>query len=220
MASGTSGAEIDKRLEEIRQTHGDAIPFEKFAVLVTRFLEHLSSEEEEEPDSAMLAELRALATFIDESRHEIASIQAEEVGETLIPGATDELDAIVAATADATDRIMDGTEAIEAIAAEVGGEVEGKIMDATTSIYEACTFQDITGQRITKVVSALKAIEEKIDAIVDKFGGIDGIGSGQGKNQAGEGEADITDEELLNGPQIPEKASKQDEIDALFASLD
>lgn len=219
MASCVSGADLDKRLEEIRRIHGDAIPFDKFANLVTRYLEHLTGENEE-PDSAMLSELRALATFIDQSRHEIASIQADEVGGILIPGATDELDAIVSATAEATDRIMDGAEAIEAVASEIGGEAEGKILDATTGIYEACTFQDITGQRITKVVSALKAIEEKIDAIVEKFGGLDSAREKQGKNHTGEGDAVITDEDLLNGPQMPEKASKQDEIDALLASLD
>jgi len=218
MASGASAADLDKRLEEIRQTHGDTIPFDKFANLVTRFLEHLTGEEEE-PDSAMLTELRALATFIDQSRNEIASIQAEEVSGSIIPGATDELDAIVAATADATDRIMDGTEVIEAVAQQIGGEAEEKIMQATTGIYEACTFQDITGQRITKVVSALKAIEEKIDALVDKFGGLENTGEKQGKADDKTGGA-MTDEDLLNGPQMPENASKQDEIDALLASLD
>ena len=43
-------------------------------------------------------------------------------------------------------------------------------MDATTRIYEACSFQDITGQRITKVVKALHGIEEKVDAFVAAFG--------------------------------------------------
>jgi len=218
MASGAHGPDLDKRLEEIRQLHGETIPFDKFANLVTRFLDHLTSEPKE-PDSALLSELSALATFIDQSRHDIAAIQTGEVGETLIPGATDELDAIVMATAEATDRIMDSAEAIEGVARDVGGEAEEKILGITTGIYEACSFQDITGQRITKVIDALKSIEAKVDALVDKFGG-----QSTGERRKGEAaaveNAKLSDAELLNGPQLPEKASKQDEIDALFASLD
>ena len=50
------------------------------------------------------------------------------------------------------------------------GEPAAKLQDATTRIYEACSFQDITGQRITKVVAALKAIEAKVAQIVATFG--------------------------------------------------
>ncbi len=39
-----------------------------------------------------------------------------------------------------------------------------------TQVYEACNFQDITGQRITKVVNTLKHIEEKVEALVSAFG--------------------------------------------------
>ena len=43
------------------------------------------------------------------------------------------------------------------------------LQDATTKIYEACSFQDITGQRITKVVAALKAIDAKVSQIIATF---------------------------------------------------
>ena len=45
-----------------------------------------------------------------------------------------------------------------------------KLQDAVTRIYEACSFQDITGQRITKVVTTLKVIEEKVAHIISTFG--------------------------------------------------
>ena len=49
-----------------------------------------------------------------------------------------------------------------ALAGDVPSEVSTKLMDITTGIYEACNFQDITGQRITKVVTALQQIEGKV----------------------------------------------------------
>jgi chemotaxis protein CheZ len=33
-------------------------------------------------------------------------------------------------------------------------------------IFEACNFQDLTGQRITKVVRALSFIEERVEAMM------------------------------------------------------
>ncbi len=87
-----------------------------------------------------------------------------------------------------------------------------KLSEQTTQIYEACNFQDITGQRITKVVRALKHIEERIDALVEAFGPeIKGTAS-----VASAGGQPLTEEDLLNGPQLPDKAHDQAAIDALF----
>jgi chemotaxis protein CheZ len=93
------------------------------------------------------------------------------------------------------------------------------IMNATTEIYEACGFQDITGQRITKVVKALKDIEEKIDALVEAFGSEIAKYKKSAPEEEPEPEA-VTDEDLLNGPQLKEKAQTQEEIDVLLASFD
>src|SRR3546814_1118636 len=49
-------------------------------------------------------------------------------------------------------------------------EVGAQVSAAVTSIFEACGFQDITGQRITKVVTALQKIETKVDALLNAFG--------------------------------------------------
>ncbi len=50
------------------------------------------------------------------------------------------------------------------------GDKPPGLQDATTRIYEACSFQDITGQRITKVVATLKTIERKVAHIIGTFG--------------------------------------------------
>src|SRR6202012_3244408 len=89
---------------------------------------------------------------------------------TLLPTATDELDAIVGATEEATNGILQAVEVIEGLTAEMDPAVAEKITDAVTQVYESCNFQDITGQRITKVVKALMHIETKVDALVAAFG--------------------------------------------------
>jgi chemotaxis protein CheZ len=76
----------------------------------------------------------------------------------------------------------------------------------------------VTGQRITKVVKALKHIEDRVDGLVAAFG--DEIAKYREAHPKQEGPKEITDKDLLNGPQLPDNAGKQDDIDALLASFD
>ena len=84
-----------------------------------------------------------------------------------------------------------------------------------TRIYEACNFQDITGQRINKVVKTLKYIEEKIDALLTAFG--EGLADAPPPPPPEPGDENAR---LMHGPQLPAVANKQDEIDAILASLE
>jgi len=88
-----------------------------------------------------------------------------------------------------------------------------KLQDATTRIYEACSFQDITGQRITKVVATLKTIEATVAQIVATFGRSD-------SDRPTEIGAEPADVALLNGPQHPAVAMDQYDIDKLLASFE
>lgn len=170
-------------------------------------------------DLELYSELQALANYIHDAKTDIAALRPDEVRDEYIPTASDELDAIVAATEKATNTIMDSAEAIEAVMENLDGEQAEKLMEATTNIYEACGFQDITGQRITKVVKALKDIEDKIDALVTAFGSeIDKVKAEEPKKK--KKAEDLTDEDLLDGPQQEGEASTQEEIDALLASFD
>jgi chemotaxis protein CheZ len=164
---------------------------------------------------SMYQEIEALGRFIRDAKSEIASLRPDEIREKYLPTATDELDAIVEATAEATHVILEAVEGIEKIAAQID-PAQGKTLgENVTRIYEACTFQDITGQRITKVVRTLKAMEEKIDGVLSAFG--DEIKSERAAPAAEPPIADPTGEaHLLNGPQLPDAAASQADIDALF----
>jgi chemotaxis protein CheZ len=171
----------------------------------------------------LFAELESLSDYISTAKSEIAALRPDEITARHLPKATDELDAIVGATEEATNSILAAMELLEGIAPEMPGEMGEKVTDAVTQVYEACSFQDITGQRITKVVNTLKHIEEKVEALVSAFG--DDIGQYKKAHPEPEGVAMAakqrpTDADLLNGPQLPDDASKQAEIDALLASFD
>jgi chemotaxis protein CheZ len=165
-------------------------------------------------DIKLYRELEDLSRFIQTAKREIAAIRPQDIQSEHIPMATDELDAVVAATAHATGEILDRAEALERLAATLPPGPAAEISDAVTRIFEASNFQDITGQRITKVVRTLKFIESKIDGLVSAFGS-----SSLDLTPAPEPAEPEGDAALLHGPQMPTVANSQADIDAILAGL-
>ena len=89
-----------------------------------------------------------------------------------------------------------------------------EIQERVVSIFEACNFQDLTGQRISKVMTTMKFIENHITVMMDIWGGVDAIKAHApliADDRAG-------DARLLNGPKLDGDAghASQNDIDALF----
>lgn len=194
-------------------------------------------------NQGIYAQLQRLATFIDQTKSEISALRPSEVNGKFIPSATDELDAIVEATATASNKIMDSADVFMDLVAHLPPEHADTGMNAVTAIYEACTFQDITGQRITKVVGLLKVIEDRLSAMSGEVSGTEypapdvardesitaqpeSVGVSQDDIDsffsaplgAPDNETGVSDEELLNGPALPGQEKSQADIDALFDS--
>jgi chemotaxis protein CheZ len=164
-------------------------------------------------EATLLREVEELGRTIANAKSEIAALRVDDITDHDIPFATDELDAIVEHTAHATHAILASCEMLDEVSASVSGESATKLQDAVTRIYEACSFQDITGQRITKVVSTLKVIEEKVAHIISTFGPKTEPVKRDGAHVA-------SDADLLNGPQLPAHAMDQSDIDKLLASFE
>ena len=163
-------------------------------------------------DLKLYGEVEKLADYLRNARREIADLETATIREHHIPAATDELDAIVAATEEATGAILDSAEQVEQVASVLDGAEAEKLAGAVTRIYESCNFQDITGQRIGKIVKTLKHIEQTVDGLVEAFGS---SGASAKPREPEQGEA-----ALLNGPALPTEAVSQADIDALLASFD
>ena len=220
MPAGDVDPEIETKLKALRTRHGDSVTVSEIADVVDTIMSTMKGDLTS-TDLEIYNELEALGRYIHEAKDDIAALRPDEVKDEYLPTASDELDAIVQATEVATNSIMDATEVIESVMGDVSSEVSDKLMDATSNIYEACGFQDITGQRITKVVKALKDIEEKIDGLVAAFGSeIDKVKVTRTEQAPETAGKPLTDEELLHGPQLEAAANSQDEIDALLASFD
>ena len=168
----------------------------------------------------LYAEIEQLAIYIQRAREEIASLRPDEITAEHLPVAGEELEAVIGATENATNTIMESVETIETLTDQMPREVSEKVVDAVTQVYEACGFQDITGQRIKKVVTTLTQIEEKVHALLGAFGQDSQIDAARAKAEKPKTDAPLSDADLMNGPQAAEAAISQDDIDALLASFD
>lgn len=221
MFAGEARQQLTRCLDALRNKREVLAKREEIAGIVEDVLSSLEGDLSL-GDVRLYQELESLAQFIERARSEIADLRPEQISDEHIPVATDELDAIVSATEEATGNILDRVEVIENLTSEMPPEVASQVADAVTRIYEACNFQDITGQRIGKVVRALKEIESKIEALMTAFGGERREGAAKKDDKpktepAASGSVDEKD--LLNGPQLPGEGISQQDIDALLADL-
>ena len=205
------GDALAHRLESIRTRYPRSEP-EMVTDVVHAVLTTMSGDLSAQ-ETSLLAEVEQLGRTIASAKAEIAELRVDDITHDHIPFATDELDAIVEHTATATNAILSGCETLDEVASNLSGEPAAKLQGATTRIYEACSFQDITGQRVTKVVATLKTIEEKVAQIVATFG----VGSTATEDAA---EVEVGEAALLNGPQHPTVAMDQSDIDRLLASFE
>jgi chemotaxis protein CheZ len=206
---------FDKRLDETRRAPpavADPAEIERIvASVLTSLTGGLTLG-----DLQLYREVEALGDYIQTARREIAELRPDDIRDQHLPTATDELDAVVNATAAATEIILGAMETMEALSSQLPPEVSATVQDLVIKVYEACGFQDITGQRISKVVKTLNHIEAKIDALLAVFGA-------DLLKRAPREEAAAPDDHagLLNGPALPTSAANsQADIDALLASFD
>jgi chemotaxis protein CheZ len=203
-------AALADRLASIRARYGASDP-DMVADVVRAVLMTMSGDLTAR-ETSLLTEVESLGRTIAAAKAEIAALRVDDINVSDIPFATDELDAIVAHTASATHAILETCETLDAVAEHLAGEPATQLQDATTRIYEACGFQDITGQRITKVVNTLKIIEAKVAQLVTAFGEPGG--------QVAAPAIPAGEAVLLNGPQLPTVAMDQSDIDKLLASFE
>ena len=191
--------------------------------------DHEFDPEEVEHHRQQLHEVRKLKSELDlihaainRTKQEIATLHVTGFQGPEMARVTDELDAVVAGTEQATEQILKAAEDIDQCANNLAASmktdyekgVANDIQEKVIGIFEACNFQDLTGQRITKVVSTLKFIETHIVRMMEIWGGIDAF-----RDFAPEARAEREgDKKLLNGPKLESDAghASQDDIDALF----
>ncbi|MEM6850212.1 MAG: protein phosphatase CheZ [Pseudomonadota bacterium] len=188
-------------------------------------LESPAASPEEQRVDYLRTELQQMAASIMEARREIASIKPNEGENNRIMAATEELDAIVSSTERATSEIIAAAERIQDLTdklreGEANAEICDEIETHSIDIFTACSFQDITGQRTSKVIHVLRYLEARINAMVKIWGDPDQAGAADMTPRPDENADTRPDAHLLNGPQAENVAISQDEIDKMLGGDD
>jgi chemotaxis protein CheZ len=147
----------------------------------------------------------------------IATLDAQETSRV-----TRELDAVAESTERATGLILTAAEAIDEAANNLSASLKNEqeaalaldIQDNVLRIFEACNFQDISGQRIAKVLATLKFVEERIACMVEIWGGVETL-----RPYAATLRHERPDS-LLHGPKLDGDSghASQDDVDRMFAT--
>ena len=161
-------------------------------------------------------ELRKIADYIVTLRREIAVLQANEMHMRKIPAAGHELAAVVTSTEGATNEIMAIAENVLSADASDPAAYKTFVDKEMMALFETCAFQDLTGQRISRVVKTLEHIEARVARFATYAGVQDETGHANEKEAE---DAARREKLLLNGPSIADEGNTQPDIDRLLASL-
>ena len=167
-------------------------------------------------------ELDLIHDAINRTKREIATLHGKSFDGGEMAKVNGELGAVVGGTEQATQQILEAAEAIDQAATALSKNtspdqqklLSEEIQERVISIFEACNFQDLTGQRISKVMTTMKFIENHINVMMEIWGGVDALKAHATPIvDTREGDA-----KLLNGPKTDGDVghASQDDIDALF----
>ena len=168
------------------------------------------------------SETDAIYLALNRTKQEIAALHVNAFGP---PPArmVRELDAVVESAERATQQILGAAEDIEDAANTLSASLQRQqeqalaldIQDNVLRIFEACNFQDLTGQRIAKVLTTLKFVEDRIAHMIEIWGGIDAF-----RTYTATAATDLNGDATLHGPKLDDDDghASQDDVDALFAT--
>ncbi len=208
-------AESDSAHETQQQGVNSDVPLTDILALAENSIENLKSILDSF-DAKIYSEFREIADQINFTKTEISQLNASEMRQGRIPEAGKELHAIVESTEQATHKIMEAAETIMTADPSDQGNYYNIVNDNIMAIFEACSFQDLTGQRISRVVDTLEFIDKRVSKFANKFSSTADDASQHYVDDEEREKADRNQRLILNGPQDDEHAIKQDEIDEML----
>jgi len=136
-----------------------------------------------------------------------------EIGAVPLTRIANELLAVTTGTEQATQKILAAAEEIDQLANNLSAALKGKIeqglaqdiQDLVVRIFEACNFQDLIGQRVSKVMTTLKFVEDHITSVLDEIKNMSTLPASEAA-------------QYLHGPRLEEDSGhvSQTDVDAIF----
>ncbi|MCB1475602.1 MAG: chemotaxis protein [Rhodobiaceae bacterium] len=159
----------------------------------------------------MHREFSEIISHLDVMRLEIARLKAGEASQQL-PVAGGDLRSVVAATEEASHSIMAAAEDVMNDAPTDPEAYRAFVEEKMLTIFEACSFQDLAGQRIARVAETLDFLELRLRRFAEHFSCAEDAAM---EDETEKARALRREELILHGPS--DDGISQDDIDALFS---
>jgi chemotaxis protein CheZ len=124
--------------------------------------------------AAIKREVDSIGDYLTSLREAINALRAPEISRERLPTLREDLSAIVNATSHAAETVLTTAENV------LGSPLDGAayrsfVDDRMIGLMEACSFQDLTGQRLTRVSDALVALEQRLGTFATEARARDGV---------------------------------------------
>lgn len=195
------------KLKALQNQNNGVIDINHVDHIINQFLELLSPYLKNTQEKEIYHQLEMILAQFKSLKSDISNISHDILDKNFIPEITMDLRSVILQTEKSVTSILDISDEISALSQKISDpKVREDLMIKSTRILELCNFQDLTGQRIQKIIHHLTEIESVIYKMLHALRPDSNLRT---KNES-------TDSKLLNGPQKEQESPSQDEIDALF----
>jgi chemotaxis protein CheZ len=160
---------------------------------------------------AVASEIEAVARYVERLRQAIAALRPGTTGGETLPAVQDDLRAVRLTAEGAVHDIIAASESILDFAGPEA-DFRATVTERVTTILEACSFQDLAGQRLDRVHAALDDLSERLVRFVDTVRIADGDGVLRRRTVVDAVRSEIL---LVEGPRAD--AASQGTVDEIFA---
>ncbi len=160
------------------------------------------------------SEVEAVGDYVTRLRKEIARLQLNRTLMRSIPNCRNDLSGAQSATEEATHTIMSASEAVLGSTQTDLDAYRVEVEAALLEILQACSFQDLTGQRLVRAMEAIAQIERRLQRFAKNVRISDTADTFDRQAIVQEARRETL---LVEGPQDFGKAIHQSDIDKLFS---
>ena len=202
--------ELFIKLKHLQGENAGTIDINNIDNIIKQFLEVLNSHLTSSQERDIYHQIEMILAQFTALKRDISNMSREILDDSFIPDITMDLRSVILQTEKSVTGILDVSDEISNMSQKITDPaLREELMIKSTRILELCNFQDLTGQRIQKIVHHLTEIESVIYKMLHALRPDLKLRD----KHASEEHA------LLNGPQKEHETPSQNDIDDLFDSL-
>ncbi len=199
-----------QQLTSLQENNDGVIDINNVDEIIKRFLEVISPYLASKEKQDIYHQIEMISAQFVALKRDISNISDQILDKNFIPDINMDLRSVVLQTEKSVTGILDVSDEISSICAKIQDpKIKEELLIKSTRILELCNFQDLTGQRIQKIIHHLGEIESIMYKMLHAL-----RPDAKLKNRVIASETD-----LLNGPQKEEFSPSQEDIDNLFDKI-